>query len=154
MTPSQEIRRPSGWCQKAKANIFVNTPTETTYFYQDLDSNGDRLHGQRSYSITFADGGVPPVRGFWSLTLYNQHHFFHPNDLNRYSIGTKNKTLELSPDGSLTLYASAQPPADAKLRNNWLPAPNDDFSLYLRAYWPSRAILEGAWAPPAVKRTD
>jgi hypothetical protein len=25
----------------AKANIFVNTPSETTYFYQDLDEHGD-----------------------------------------------------------------------------------------------------------------
>jgi hypothetical protein len=34
---------------------------------------------------------LPPVRGFWSLTLYNEHHFFHPNGLNRYSLGARNK---------------------------------------------------------------
>ena len=75
----------------AKANIFVNTPEETTYFYQDLDEGGERLHGSHSYALTFPPHGLPPVRGFWSLTLYNEHHFFHPNELNRYSLGTKNK---------------------------------------------------------------
>src|SRR6266536_3456666 len=35
-----------------KANIFVNTPEETTYFYQDLDSRGERLHGSHSYAVT------------------------------------------------------------------------------------------------------
>ena len=25
-----------------------------------------------------ADKQLPPARGFWSLTLYNEHHFFHP----------------------------------------------------------------------------
>ena len=38
-------------------------------------------------------------------------------------------------------------------RANWLPAPRDrDFSLYVRAYWPRPAILDGSWTPPAVER--
>ncbi len=45
----------------------------------------------------------PPVRGFWSPTLYNEHHFFHPNELDRYSFGTKIKNLHRAGDGSLTL---------------------------------------------------
>ncbi|CAJ0557378.1 unnamed protein product, partial [Mesorhabditis spiculigera] len=77
----------------ARSNIFVNQQKETKYFYQDLDKSGTRLNGQNSYSVTFAKGQLPPVKGFWSLTLYNEQHFFSPNDLKRYSIGTKNKTL-------------------------------------------------------------
>jgi hypothetical protein len=136
----------------AKANIFVNTPEETTYFYQDLDEHGQRLDGSRSYSVTFRPGGLPPVRGFWSLTLYNEHHFFHPNELNRYSLGTKNKNLHHAADGSLTVTASAVPPEDDDLRTNWLPAPDGPFSLYLRAYWPQPPILDGTWTPPPVTR--
>ena len=37
-------------------------------------------------------------------------------------------------------------------RANWLPAPQGDFSLYVRAYWPQTAVTEGSWTPPAVKR--
>ena len=88
------------------------------------------------------------VRGFWSLTLYNEHHFFHPDELNHYSFGTKNKNLHRAGDGSLTLTASATPPADQELRANWLPAPAGPFSLFLRAYWPEQPILDGAWTPP------
>jgi hypothetical protein len=135
-----------------KANIFVNAPEETTYFYQDLDADGERLNGSRSYAVTFPPNGLPPVRGFWSLTLYNEHHFFHPNELNRYSLGTKSTDLHHAADGSLTLTASATPPEDDDLRSNWLPAPDGPFSLYLRAYWPEQTILDGAWAPPAVIR--
>jgi hypothetical protein len=75
----------------AKSNIFVNSAKETRYFYQDLDSRGERLNGGNTYAVTFSAGQLPPVEGFWSLTLYNEHHFFHPNDLKRYSLGTKNK---------------------------------------------------------------
>jgi hypothetical protein len=136
----------------AKSNIFVNSPNETKYFYQDLDASGARLAGNSRYTVTFSKDQTPPVHGFWSLTLYNQHHFFAPNDLKRYSVGTKNRTLRYGADGSLTIYVQAAAPGDAQ-RTNWLPAPaNETFSLYLRAYWPKTAVTDGSWTPPAVNR--
>lgn len=135
----------------AKSNIFVNKPIETKYFYQDLDDTGIRLNGGKRYTVTFAKDQLPPVKGFWSLTLYNQHHFFSPNEIKRYSVGTKNKDLKTSADGSLTIYVQADAPADPVQRANWLPSPKgEDFSLYIRAYWPDAAIMQGSWTPPAV----
>src|SRR4029077_18547881 len=106
----------------AKSNILVNAPNETKYYYQDLDMTGARLNGANRYTVTFPKDQTPPVNGFWSLTLYNEHHFFLPNDLKRYSLGTKNKTLKLNPDGSLTLYVQADPPPEAQ-HDNWRPSP-------------------------------
>jgi hypothetical protein len=134
----------------AKANIFSNARNETMYFALDLDPQGVRLNGGKSYTITFAKGQTPPVKGFWSLTMYNEHHFFEPNSIKRYSVGTKNKDLQFAADGSLTIYISNEAPTDAAQRANWLPAPKGDFSLYIRAYWPEAAITEGKWTPPAV----
>jgi hypothetical protein len=137
----------------AKSNIMVNSKRETAYFYQDLDADGERLNGAHRYTVTFAKDGTPPVTGFWSLTLYDAEHFFAPNDLGRYSLGTKNKALRTGPDGSLTLYIQAEPPSDA-LRANWLPAPaGADLSLYLRAYGPKTAVLDDTWTPPAVVKS-
>ncbi len=133
----------------AKANIFVNKPNETRYFYQDRDSSGTRLDGSSKYTVTFAKGQIPPVKGFWSLTLYNQHHFFSPNNLKRYSLGTKNKNLHYNSDGSLTIYVQNTPP-DQNNMNNWLPAPNEPFSIYIRCYWPEEAVLTDSWTPPPV----
>jgi hypothetical protein len=132
----------------AKSNIFVNRPVETRYFYLDVDAGGERLNGKNKYTVTFKKGELPPVKGFWSLTLYNEKHFFFPNGLKRYSLGTKNKTLQYGPDGSLTLYVQHERPTDDKVLN-WLPAPSGDFSLYVRAYWPEEAISTGKWTPPA-----
>jgi len=137
----------------AKSNMFENMPTETRYIYTDDDSEGKQLDGSSAYEITFAKGQVPPVKGFWSLTLYNKEHFFHPNDLKRYSLGTKNKTLKYNDDGSLTLYAGAKSPGKDK-ESNWLPAPKGTFSLYMRAYWSDKAILDGTWKPPQVKKQE
>jgi len=135
----------------AKSNMYDNLPTETKYIYTDDDSQGKQLNGQNLYSITFQKGQVPPVKGFWSVTLYNELHFFNTNALKRYSLGTKNKTLKYNADGSLTLYAGAKSPGKDK-ESNWLPAPNGTFSLYIRAYWSEQAVLDGAWLPPKIDK--
>jgi hypothetical protein len=136
----------------AKSNILVNSPNETKYFYQDLDEKGARLTSAGRYTVTFPKGATPPVNGFWSLSIYNEHHFFVANPINRFSLGTKNKDLKFAADGSLKIFVQADAPADADQRANWLPAPKGDFSLYLRTYWPKVAATDGTWTPPPVVR--
>jgi hypothetical protein len=138
----------------AKANILVNSPNETKYYYQDLDAGGARLNSANRYTVTFAKDATPPVNGFWSLSIYNEHHFFIANPINRFSVGTKNKDLKPNLDGSLTIYVQAEAPTDLIQRANWLPAPKGDFSLYVRAYWPKAEILDGSWTPPPVPRVN
>ena len=135
----------------ARSNMFDNRPTETQYFYTDGDSEGMQLEGKNLYKVTFPKGELPPVNGFWSLTIYNQHHLFEVNELNRYSLGTKNKDLKFNADGSLTFYAGTKSPGKDK-ESNWLPAPEGIFSLYLRSYWSKKAILDGSWVPPKIER--
>jgi hypothetical protein len=136
----------------AKSNMYDNMPEETKYLYRDFDNAGQQLNGKNIYTVTFARGQEPPVKGFWSLTLYNEHHLFTPNALNRYSLGTKSKSfLKYNPDGSLTLYFGAKSPGRDK-ETNWVPAPNGKFSLYMRAYWADKAILDGTWMPPQVEK--
>jgi hypothetical protein len=129
---------------------MVASRQASSNFYQDLDARGDRLNGANRYSVTSAKDQLAPARGFWSLALCNEHHFFDPNDQNRYSLGTKNDTLQPNTEGSLTLHIAAQD-HNSDL-SNWLPARDGDFSLYLRAYWPEAEILEGRWTPPAVEQ--
>jgi hypothetical protein len=134
----------------SRSNMFDNRPNETQYFYTDDDASGAALDGSKTYAISFAAGQEPPVNGFWSMTLYNKEHFFHANDLKRYSLGTKNKTLQRNADGSLTLYAGNKSPGADK-ESNWLPAPAEPFSLYIRAYWGKEGILDGSWQPPKIE---
>ena len=136
-----------------KSNIYDNRPEETKYIYTDDDSQSQQLNGRNLYTITFTKGQTPPVKGFWSLTLYNAEHFFNNNPLNRFSLGTKNKDLKLNPDGSLTLYAGAKSPG-ADEESNWLPAPNGTFSLYIRSYWPEKAVIDGTWMPPKIEKVQ
>ncbi|MGJ4846635.1 DUF1214 domain-containing protein [Leifsonia sp. Le1] len=134
----------------ARSNIFTNALRETRYFYLDLDADGARLDGSNEYTVNFAADDLPPALGFWSLTVYNEQHFFEPNPIDRYSIGTKTPVLHRGGDGSLTIRVSlTDPGADV----NWLPAPAGAFSLYLRLYWPDDSGIDGSWTPPSAAPT-
>ena len=101
-------------------------------------------------------GKLPPARGFWSLTMYDDKYFFVSNPINRYSVSARQK-LKANPDGSTDLYIQKEFPGVDK-ESNWLPSPADKFILMLRLYWPdesSPSIINGSWVPPKVtKATD
>jgi len=59
--------------------------------------------------------------------------------------------LQYNPDGSLTIYLGNKSPGKDK-ETNWLPAPLGNFSIWIRAYWPDQAILDGTWKPPVIAR--
>src|SRR5262249_41646 len=117
-----------------KSNIFVNKPNETKYFYQDLDSTGGRLNGANRYTVTFAKGQLPPVRGFWSLTLYDDDHFFPPNALNPYppATGPKKQAGDVGGRGSPPSSRKAGSPG-AKKGGERLPRPEGCRFLVVRA---------------------
>jgi hypothetical protein len=51
--------------------MYDNKPDETKYIYRDFDSKGQQLLGKNNYTVTFPKGQLPPVKGFWSVTLYD-----------------------------------------------------------------------------------
>ncbi|MEA2010083.1 MAG: DUF1214 domain-containing protein, partial [Actinomycetota bacterium] len=56
-------------------------------------------------------------------------------------------------DGGLTITMQRAEPTDPTERANWLPAPDGDFYLTFRLYWPEPAVLDGTWEAPPVIRT-
>ena len=73
----------------------------------------------------------------------------------RHNIGTVNldaNELKFAADGSLTLHLSHKPPADEAAKANWLPAPEGQFALIVRAYVPTEPLLTGAYKLPNVQR--
>ena len=115
---------------------------------------GRAYDGANKYVMHFAKGELPPVHGFWSLTMYNSQYFFVENPINRYSISPR-QDLKQNADGSVDLYIQNESPGADK-ESNWLPAPKDKFILMLRMYWPDESppsILDGSWKPPAVVKS-
>ena len=117
-----------------------------------MDGEGKTLSGAKQYVIHFAKGELPPVKGFWSLTLYDTEGFFVPNPLDRVNLSQRS-AFNFNEDGSLDLYIQKDSPGKDK-EANWLPCPKGDFALFMRLYWPNEkapSILDGSWMPPAVR---
>jgi hypothetical protein len=130
-------------------SLGQNTPEEALYMNTRKDGDDQPLNGAKKYTITFKKGALPPVEGFWSVTMYNSSDFFVENPLNRNAIGNRTEGLKTAPDGSLTIYVQKDAP-DADKIGNWLPSPDGNFRLSMRLYVPKAEVLEGKWTPPAV----
>ena len=132
--------------------LGANRPQDAIYPTSQKDAKGDEYDGgSKKYVMHFEKGQMPPVNGFWSLTMYDKDYFFVPNPLNRYTLSERNKLIT-NPDGSVDLYLQADSPGKAK-EANWLPAPKAKFIPMLRLYWPKEtppSIIDGTWKPPAI----
>ncbi len=136
----------------ARIGIGALLPEDAVYMACGRDSDGAVLDGTRHYVVHFEKAQLPPVQGFWSITVYDQAGYFAANPLNRYAIGDRNP-LRYNSDGSLDLYIQHETPG-RKRQNNWLPAPAAPFSLQFRLYWPKESVLKGEWVPPVVTPTS
>jgi hypothetical protein len=164
----------------AKNAIGANRPQDAVYGYGIHDSaySGDPndphyLYGSNNYVLHFraptATKGakeIPPVdgNGFWSITMYNIDGTVVDNQVASYHAlgtnGTQPREIEghfscPNPDGSLDVFVQSVPPTDSKQLCNWLESPkptgdNAQFILFLRMYWPDKAITSGRWYPPGI----
>ncbi|HOB74812.1 MAG TPA: DUF1254 domain-containing protein [Phycisphaerae bacterium] len=136
----------------AFAGLGANLAEDACYPTATVDSEGKPLDASANrYVWRFASkDDLPPVNGFWSLTMYNDQFFFVENPLNRYTLSQRDD-LKANPDGSIVMYIQKDNPGQDK-ESNWLPAPDGRFVLMLRMYWPKEAFLNGSWEPPEVMR--
>jgi hypothetical protein len=139
----------------AMIGIYANSKEEAYYAAYQLDGNGKPLTAKKDrYILRFPPGELPPVKFFWSLTMYSvPDRFLVANPINRYSIGNRTAGLKMDADGGLTLYIQAQSPGAAK-ESNWLPAPAGPFFIAIRMYGPEARILSGDWKEPALRRAQ
>jgi hypothetical protein len=64
---------------------------------------------------------APPVNGFWSLSVYNEHHFFIAMRSIVSPAARKTKTSSRQSTAPFTIYVQADAPTDPAQRANWLP---------------------------------
>jgi len=134
----------------AEVGLGANLPQDAIYPATGVDGDGQALNGANRYVLHFDKGETPPVDGFWSVTVYDEKHFFVDNPIDRYALGDRSK-LKRNKDGSLDLYIQQGSPGKAR-ESNWLPAPAGGFNLIMRLYWPKEPVLRGDWVPPPVVR--
>jgi hypothetical protein len=165
---NKEVKDENGWGFTTKTGIYgtdylmrafitaiglgANRPQDAVYPTSQKDADGHKYNGANKYVMHFPKGQLPPAKGFWSVTMYNSAYFFVSNPINRYSISPR-QDLKSNPDGSTDIYIQKDSPGQDK-EANWLPAPEGDFILMMRMYWPEEtnpSIIDGSWKVPPVK---
>jgi len=134
----------------AQLGLGANLPEDAIYPLNLGDEDGKPLDGANQYTIHFEKGAAPPVRAFWSVTLYDSDGFQVANVLNRFAVSSW-MPFQYNADGSLDLYFQSDTPGKDK-EANWLPAPKGPFNLTMRLYSPQPDALTGKWNPPPVKK--
>ncbi len=140
----------------AHMGLYGNSGTEAIYPTYLKDSAGNPLNSAtNNYTITFNKNELPPVKAFWSLTMYDgKTQLFVHNSLDRYLLNSgMQDNFVYGKDGSLTLYIQKESPGKT-LGTNWLPAPNGPFYCVMRLYGPEDAALTGQWINPPMVNTN
>lgn len=118
----------------------------------ESDYDGIRLNGMRNYQLHITKEEMPPVKAFWSLTLYTDSQQLVYNQSNIYAIQSFADSLKFNKDGSCDIFIQNEKPTESGV--NWLPCPKGNFSLMLRLYQPDNKVLDGEWMPPAIRCLD
>lgn len=133
-----------------RVGLGANPPEDAIYPVLLADTDGAPLSGDHDYVCHFEARQLPPVKAFWSVTMYDGHGFQSANALNRFALGDRDP-LAYNADGSLDLYLQHSSPGPGK-ESNWLPAPAGPVGITMRLYEPRPEALDGRWRPPPVRR--
>ena len=138
----------------AMVGLGANLPEDAIYPNTASDQQGRALNGKHKYRIHFDAKQLPPIKAFWSITAYGANEFLIDNPLQRFALGDRDD-LRYNSDGSLDIWIQAEAPANADMKNNWLPVKtNAPFLLNARLYWPKEDALNLKWQMPPVERLD
>jgi hypothetical protein len=146
----------------AQKALGANNAIDAVYGITSNDGTVAMLDGSKNYTIHFAatgPEGIPPVNGFWSLTIYNIDGTLVANTVVNYNaIGVpyvQGHMAKFNPDKSLDLYLQSTQPAGGTAFQNWLPTPaGKGYIAFLRMYWPDQSILEKKWIPPPIVKAN
>jgi hypothetical protein len=136
--------------------LYGNSAAEAIYPTYLVNSDGQPYDASANrYTLTFEKGTLPPVKAFWSLTMYDgKTQLFIKNPLDRYLLSSPMMDqFKMDEDGSLVLHIAKESPG-GDLESNWLPAPDGPFYLVLRLYGPEPEALEGKWTPPRLQKAE
>ncbi len=118
------------------------------YLINLKDRDGADYDGGKTYHLHVPPN--PPVEQYWSVTAYDRETHALIKGMNRASRGSNSADVVVNADGSVDLFLGPQAPAGRD--SNWIPTDlARGFDLMFRAYGPTKAFFDKAWALPDVE---
>jgi hypothetical protein len=123
------------------ASAWGGIPEKETLYLNVVPAKND---GKTVYTLTVKD---VPVKGFWSISVYNEKGYYEPNALNAYNLN--NVTATKQADGTVKVQFGG---CDGKVPN-CLPI-IENWNYMVRLYMPSPAVVSGKWKFPEAQTLD
>lgn len=117
------------------AMAWGGNPEKDAVYLNVVPSRND---GNTVYRLKVAN---VPVKGFWSISVYNQKGFFEPNAQDSYTVSSL--LAKKDADGAVTVQFGG---CDGSVPNCLVTPPN--WNYMVRLYRPNAEILSGHWKFP------
>ena len=119
------------------------------YLMTIKDKEGNRLNGANTYRLRVPPN--PPVRQYWSATVYDGATHAFIRDMKWFSRSTNTPGLQKNDDGSMDVYFAPKAPAGKE--SNWVPTnASGGFEVLFRLYGPEKDFFEKKWVLPDIEK--
>ena len=140
-----------GWANFAAFAMPKKTGESLVYLFTFRDSRGERLSGERSYTVR-----VPanvPAKQYWSMIVYDVDTAAFIREAPVITLDSYNQAMQRNADGSVDIYFGPKAPAGKEA--NWIyTAPRKAFFPAMRFYDPDKPLFDRTWKLPDLERVS
>lgn len=131
----------AAWCSDG---WVTQEPLEAVYTRSEL------YEGTMAQVLRMEAWQLPPADAFWSVSVYDEGSHPIANPQERYSVQSTDPSLRFGPKGGVEIRFAPTYPGGPP--DNWLPVDaSRPYNVFIRAYVPGDAILDGTWRPPPLE---
>jgi hypothetical protein len=121
------------------------------YLFVARDRAGKILDGSATWRLTVPPN--PPVRQYWSITLYDFATHALIRDMPWPSRSSMSQGLQSNFDGSIDIFFGPKAPEGREA--NWIPTkPGGRFEALFRFYGPDKALFDKTWVLPDIEKVN
>jgi hypothetical protein len=138
-----------GWANFAAFALPKKTGESLVYLFTFRDSRGERLSGERAYTIRIPAN--VPAKQYWSMIVYavDTAAFFREAPV--ITLDSYNQSMQRNADGSVDIYFGPKAPAGKEA--NWIyTAPGKAFFPAMRFYDPDKPLFDKTWKLPDLEQ--
>jgi hypothetical protein len=119
------------------------------YLMTIRDKDGEFLDGSGTYRLTVPAN--PPVRLYWSATVYDRDTHAFIRDQTMLSRSSLSPGIQTKADGSVDVWFGPKAPPGKE--SNWVPTnAGGRFEVFFRLYGPEKPLFDKTWVLPDIEK--
>ena len=140
-----------GFANFAAFAMPKKTGTSLVYLFTFRDSQGERLRGERTYTVHIPAN--VPAKQYWSIIVYAVDTAALIREAPVVTLDSYNQSMKRNADGSVDIYFG--PTAPEGKEANWIyTAPGKAFFPAMRFYDPDKPLFDRTWKMQDIERVS